>query len=404
MTSNPLRVVICSSHFYPDHPNGADRLAFDEAVFLANRNHEVWLVAQDISRSKPEHSFQENLHVLRYPSPQLGSFDFRRTRIHQEYTRDVLRRHLGDTADIVHGHSLLNYDGALSLFGTGVRKCFSIHSPVYLETRAANRKVEGWRLLQTIAAANLLHRIEHRCLLQSDTITVFSNYTKSLIRELHGIDIAKQTLVIPGWVDLDRFRILTDRETMKGKLGWPLDTPVLFTLRRLVPRMGLDRLLYAVQKVRSSGRRFCLVIGGTGPLRIELETLARTLNLEQVVRFIGFVPDAELPMMYAATDVFVLPTAELECFGIIALEALACGRPVLATPVGAIPELIERVEPAWLARDASSEAIAQLLSAFLDGVLPERTPESLRQSVAQAYSKDLVLETMLTTLTQELTA
>jgi len=103
-------------------------------------------------------------------------------------------------------------------------------------------------------------------------------------------------------------------------------------------------------------------------------------------------------------DRSLIPTRHLACFGIIALEALACGRPVLATPVGAIPELIERIEPAWLTRDASPEAIAQLLNDFLDGILPELAPESLRQTVVQTYSKNRVLEKMLTAFTQELAA
>jgi len=161
--------------------------------------------------------------------------------------------------------------------------------------------------------------------------------------------------------------------------------------------MGLDRLLYALREVKSTGQEFCLVIGGTGPLRTQLETLTEDLGLKRYVHFTGFVPDDILPLMYGAADAFVLPTAELECFGLIALEALACGRPVLATPVGAIPEVVGRFEERWLAENTSVHAISQLLIDFLRGVLPSHDPAALREIVAKHYSREYVLEQLVAT-------
>ena len=89
-------------------------------------------------------------------------------------------------------------------------------------------------------------------------------------------------------------------------------------------------------------------------MKAQLARLAGEMAVEECTHFIGHVADEVLPDMYAAADAFVLPTTELECFGLIALEALACGRPVLATPVGAIPEILEPIEPRWLCRDNSA--------------------------------------------------
>jgi glycosyltransferase involved in cell wall biosynthesis len=155
--------------------------------------------------------------------------------------------------------------------------------------------------------------------------------------------------------------------------------------------MGLDRLLYAAQKVKSAGWIFNLIIGGDGPLRKRLEILVGELGLKGRVSFAGRVPEAQLPLMYGAADAFVLPTAELECFGLIVLEALACGRPVLATPVGAIPEVLGQFEKDWLAHDASVEAIAQSLINFLRGALPDHHPVILRTKVAENYMREQVL-------------
>jgi glycosyltransferase involved in cell wall biosynthesis len=109
--------------------------------------------------------------------------------------------------------------------------------------------------------------------------------------------------------------------------------------------------------------------------------------IESYCHFLGRIPDEELPAMYAACDAFVLPTAQLECFGLIMLEALASGRPVLATPVGAIPEVLGRIEPKWLADDQTERALTRLLCSFLTGQLPSHPPEQLRATVCQKYEK-----------------
>lgn len=386
-----MRAVIPMIQYYPDHPSGSARLAFDEAVFLAKAGHEVWVVTQDTSGSKPEYRFQDGLHVLRYPAPRFRQFDPRRIWAHQKRTKDLLARYVGPQVDLFHGHSLLHYDGALSLYAGKVRTCYSVHSPVRLEMAATGRGAPVPRRLGLLLTAHLTHEIEGRCLERSDCITAFSEYTKAMLGRLHGDGVRSRIQVIPGWVDLDRFRIIQDCEAAKSQLGWPRGVPVFFTLRRLAPRMGLDRLLYALREVKASGWEFYLVMGGRGPLRAQLETLAEDLGLKGHVHFTGLVPDDTLPIMYAAADAFVLPTVELECFGLIALESLACGRPVLATPVGAIPEVVGRFEKRWLAEENSVHATSQLLIDFLRGALPSHEPMELREIASRYYSREHVL-------------
>jgi len=106
------------------------------------------------------------------------------------------------------------------------------------------------------------------------------------------------------------------------------------------------------------------------------------------VTFLGRIDDEQLPLAYAACDAFVLPTAELECFGLIAVEALSAGRPVLATPVGAIPEVIEKFEPSWLSRTAAIEDIASLLRNFLTGHLPHHSPAHLHDLARRHFDRD----------------
>jgi glycosyltransferase involved in cell wall biosynthesis len=154
--------------------------------------------------------------------------------------------------------------------------------------------------------------------------------------------------------------------------------------------MGLDQLVRAAAILKGQGLRFRVLLGGAGPLADSLQDLVRRAELEEIVFFLGRVPDADLPLCYAAADCFVLPTRALECFGLIVLEAYACGTPVIGTPVGAIPELIGQVGPQWLTDGTDAAAIAQRMRAFLRKELVG-DPTGLR-TLAEHYRAEIGLE------------
>src|SRR5439155_1469356 len=127
----------------------------------------------------------------------------------------------------------------------------------------------------------------------------------------------------------------------------------------------LGTLLRARPLVVSRRADAQLLIAGAGSRRADLEALAGSLGIAEHVRFVGFVPDADLPLYYQAADCFVLPTRELEGFGLVTVEALACGTPVLGTPVGATPELPDPLDPGLVFDAATPEAIGERLVGFL---------------------------------------
>ena len=136
---------------------------------------------------------------------------------------------------------------------------------------------------------------------------------------------------MPNGVDAASFDIAVPREEARQRLGWDAGLPTFFTVRRLVRRMGLNRLLDAWATVRQQprGREAVLHIAGTGPERAALERQAAELGLLGSVRFDGFVSDEVLRLAYRAADVTLVPTAALEGFGLVAAESLAAGTPVL---------------------------------------------------------------------------
>jgi len=158
--------------------------------------------------------------------------------------------------------------------------------------------------------------------------------------------------------------------------------------------MGLDILIQAVASLRRHFPEVLLLIGGDGSMRSHLESLTASLDLWNHVRFLGFVPEAQLPLYYQAADVFVLPTRELEGFGLVTVEALACGTPVMGTAIGATPEILEPLDPSLVFRDTTPEAMAEDLHRFLavsqrDPAAGERLRQACRRYVETRYAWDL---------------
>jgi glycosyltransferase involved in cell wall biosynthesis len=156
--------------------------------------------------------------------------------------------------------------------------------------------------------------------------------------------------------------------------------------------MGLESLIAAMRPVVERDLRVRLFIGGKGELREPLENQVRSLGLEGNVRFVGFIPEARLPDYYAAADLFVLPTRCLEGFGLVTIEAMACGTPVMGTPIGGTQEILRGLDPRYLFRSAeSSDMAAGILQGLPDLNEAEETRARCRQYALDNYSWDVLI-------------
>ena len=104
--------------------------------------------------------------------------------------------------------------------------------------------------------------------------------------------------------------------------------------------MGLENLVMAMPTILKENPSAYLVIAGDGPLREPLIALAKSLGIENSVRFEGFVHMDKLPEYYSVADLFILPTVALEGFGYVTIEALSCGLPALGTDIGGTKEIL----------------------------------------------------------------
>ncbi|PFG73576.1 glycosyltransferase [Tepidiforma thermophila] len=185
------------------------------------------------------------------------------------------------------------------------------------------------------AEPTLRIRHERTIARRATAIVTASDHERQLLERYYGADPARMHTV-PCGIDLDLFRPLPRAEA-RASLGLPLDRPVLLWVGRLEKLKGLEILLDAVAGLERDDA-LLLIVGGddrAAPLRAELEAQARALGIAGRVRFTGAVDHAALPRYYSAADVCVVPSF-YESFGLVAVEAMACGTPVVASRVGGL--------------------------------------------------------------------
>ncbi len=178
---------------------------------------------------------------------------------------------------------------------------------------------------------------------------------------------------------------------------WPTEPGLILTVGRLIQRKGIRYLIQALGQLPAH-LNARLVIVGQGPERPALEALAQELGLEERVTFAGRLPDPELERLYAACDVFVLPaivdsSGDTEMLGMVLLEAMRYRKPVVASNVGGIPDIVAHGVNGLLTPQKDPQALAQAIERLLtDRKLSRRLGESGYNEARRRFSWQAVLE------------
>ncbi len=169
-------------------------------------------------------------------------------------------------------------------------------------------------------------------LTHADRVIANSEFTRDLLLEI-GVSPARLAIIYPG-VDVQRFRPDLPCSDLKERIGLRRDERFVLSVGRLQRRKGFDTVLRCVARLRALGRPIRYALIGIGEQMDELRQLAKTLGIEDAVHFLGPVPEEELPRWYNACDIFVMPNREVdgdnEGFGMVFIEAAACGKPSIA--------------------------------------------------------------------------
>jgi glycosyltransferase involved in cell wall biosynthesis len=264
---------------------------------------------------------------------------------------------------------------------------YVFHSPSHEEYLLAHEnRGRGRVLLNT----NIRLMLERFCLRRAVKIVVLSRYMKEKVQEIHGVS-AERIVINPGGVDLERFRPPENRKALKQKLDFPEGRIHLLTIRNLEPRMGIENLLKCILILKKDKDSIHLILGGEGIERQNLERFIKRYGLLGNVTMAGFIPPDILPEYYGAADFFVLPTRSLEGFGLVTPESMACGTPVLGTPVGGTNEILSGFDSRFLFRDTSPEAMVKGIrwavgEYFVRKKQYDRLRRDCREYVSENYS------------------
>lgn len=231
---------------------------------------------------------------------------------------------------------------------------------------------------------------------KSDVVTANSRYTADLVRSVHDRPVVR----IPFGASLDFPPArdpgpADDRNERAGERPGGAAPRLLF-VGRLVERKGVRHLLEAMARLEDLGARLDVI--GDGPLRRSLEARARSLGLARRVRFRGFVDGDELVAAYADADVFVLPAVhdakgDVEGLGVVLIEALTAGVPVIASDAGGIPDIVIHERTGLLVPPGDGEALARAVRRIVaDPALGRSLTAGGRRHVEEEFSWDAVID------------
>lgn len=348
-----MKFAMIGNTWFPSKPGGLDRYVYELIHHLASPQISIDLFGVDLP-SIPSTSIQ--LKNLAYAEESL----WRRLYASYQSFRSLRMTSL----DAINIHFALYGVAAIPHLPEGVPVTCTFHGPWALESQQEGDRPWGVKLKK------LMEQLTYR---RCDRFIVLSQAFGTILHQQYQVPWEK-IHVIPGGVDVQQFQPDLSRQTARTQLGFPADRKILFAPRRLVHRMGLDRLLLALAQVKQHVPEVWLAIAGKGPLRDALEQQSRELGLTDHVRFLGFVPDEQLPVAYQAADLTVIPSQSLEGFGLVVLESLACGTPVLCTPIGGMPEILMPFSPELVTDGTDEQQIGDRLLSVLKGeiLLPSR--------------------------------
>lgn len=215
----------------------------------------------------------------------------------------------------------------------------------------------------------------------------FSNkiilYSKKNIGDWHLEKYEKKiSIAHEHFLDLEQFRIFKKFKTRKNIIGY---------IGRLSKEKGIINFIESISEICNKTHDFRIFICGEGPLRESIESYIARENLENLVTLYGWVPHDELPDYLNKLKLLVLPSYT-EGLPNIMLEAMACGTPILATPVGAIPDIIKDGETGFIMANNSPECIARNVIRALNHSDLERTAENARALVEREFTYEKAVE------------
>ncbi len=357
---------------------------------LAKADHEVRIYTRDRDEGKPvREEFAANATVIRVRCGPAQFIPKEELLPHLPEFAERVRAEL-DGGEILHSHY---WDGG---HVAGVLRHQGDHR--WLHTTHSIGKLK-----QAALPDGAQYRYDERIGIETevyrgcDRVIALTETEKEQIHRLYDVPVERIAVIPPG-VNEAVFAPLPDRSAARKELGLPNDAVIVFTLGRLDERKGFDLFLEAAGALVQRNhlpRTLCVLSAGDGAAeeeeeRRKLERIAEQRKLGDCLRWLPVLPEADLPRYYGAADLFVLPS-RYEPFGIVMLEAMACGIPVIATDKGGPATVIEPGDSGLLVDTTDIDAFADALELLIRDPAKRRDfGERGRKIVEEGYSWEVI--------------
>lgn len=348
-----MNILMLSWEYPPHVVGGLAAHVQGLARALVSRGNRVTVLTQDAATPR-EHDDQ-GVEVIRVGAVPVRSPDFMGY-VHQlnqlllsKATELVMR---GEKFDVIHAHDWLVAFGASGLKQALRRPLVAtIHATEF--GRNAGLHSDEQRHISDI---------EWWLIYEAWRVIVCSEAMKREVGQVFQAP-ADKVQVIPNGIDVSDMNVTADK-SLRRRFAADDEELVIF-VGRLVFEKGVDVLLYALKHILTVRPQVKMIVAGRGSIQSDLEALARSLGIADRVHFVGYVDAVKRDQLYGVSDVAAFPS-RYEPFGIVALEAMAAGIPVVVGDVGGLKEIISNGEDGFLVPPGNASALATALLTLLD--------------------------------------
>ncbi len=378
---NHLKILMISSNFPPAIGGPASTTPF-LARELAKHGHDVYIATQSY-KDYPFFKKEDKVRIYRSPAIFTSKHYRAKEALVRSLSIGILSSYLlrKKNIDIIHAHDM----NVSAVAGFIAKKSFKRPSLVkyagdlvweYMSLVEGDSRInirEMWN--KHDFRTMLVRRLQYFLINNYDFIAAQTDYHRNLLLKL-GVDKDK-IILIPNAIDLSKFKI-ENRLGDNPRNNFYPNSKIVLTACRLVPWKGVDQLIRAASYVIKEDPSVNFLIVGEGAYKSYLNKLIEKLNVLDNVFILGKKPYNEIPRFLHLSDVFVLAST-YEPFGLALLEAMACGKPVIATKVGGIPEIIKDNETGILIKPHNPKMLGKvILSLLSDEKLRKRLGDKAR--------------------------
>ncbi|NMB13135.1 MAG: glycosyltransferase family 4 protein [Firmicutes bacterium] len=371
----------------PQVVGGLGRHVADLSEALVGLGHEVHVLTGDAPGASSRETLNGvNVHRLKMYGPAGRDFVESVTHLNVNMLEAVLGLvRQGYTFDIVHGHDwLAAYAGKALKHGLMRPLVATIHATEFGRNHGLHNDLQRH-----------ISNLEWWLTYEAWNVICCSEYMRGEIRYIFQVPVDK-VRIIPNGVKASDFAIEDAFDKKAFRRRYAADNEqIIYYVGRLVHEKGVDTLIETVPRVLARHNQAKFVIAGKGPAEFALRERAHRLGVSQSVYFAGFVDDLTRNRLYACADVAVVPSL-YEPFGIVALEAMAAGVPVVVSDTGGLSEVVRHAQNGLRAYPGNAQSLADNILAYLDA--PEFAQFIKRQAareVREIYDWSLIAQKTL---------